>query len=242
MLKSIYTILFVSVILFLSGCSRTTWNKEINYAGALNNAMKKGDLTPKIELRSLKDKKNLYALGAVGYLRGEVQIFDSLVMTTFVDKDEKLQYDHTYNKNASLLVYTQVKEWVEYTIPNKIISREQFEQFLEDKAEQHGLDTEKPFVFLIDGTIKSNSWHIINWDTNDKIHTHKKHAQSGIYGTMKDRAMLMVGFFSMYHSGIYTHHTTSMHIHFMTKDKKISGHSDNMTLGNNMILKLPNIN
>jgi acetolactate decarboxylase len=45
----------------------------------------------------------------------------------------------------------------------------------------------------------------------------------------------------MNHSGIYTHHTTSMHIHFMTQDKTISGHSDNMILGKNMILKLPKI-
>ncbi len=240
-MKVLLVSLCVSGTLFLSGCSGSIWNKEINHTGSLANAMKKGDLTPKIELKSLKDKKNLYALGAVGYLKGEVQIFDSDVMTTFVDKDNKLQYDYTYNKNASLLVYTQVKEWVEYTIPNNIISREQFEQFLEEKAEQHGLDTEKPFVFLIDGTIKSNSWHIINWDANDKVHTHQKHLQSGIHNTMKDIPILMLGFFSMYHSGIYTHHTTSMHIHFMTKDKKISGHSDDMELGSNMILKLPKI-
>jgi acetolactate decarboxylase len=241
MLKIIYTTLFIFTTLIFNGCSWTIWNKEVKHAGALKNAMKKGDLTPKIELKSLKDKKNLYALGAVGYLKGEVQIFDSKPMTTFVDKSNKLQYDHTYGKNASLLVYAQVKDWVEYKIPNDIRSREQFEEYIEEKAEEHGLDTEEPFVFLIDGTIRSNSWHVINWNPNDKVHSHQKHVESGIHNTMKDTPILMLGFFSMYHSGIYTHHTTSMHIHFMTKDKKISGHSDNMILGSNMILKLPKI-
>ncbi len=241
MLKIIYTTLLVSIILFFNGCTRTLWNKKVNHAGALENAMKKGDLTPKIKLSSLKDKENLYALGAVGYLKGEVQIFDSQAMITFVNKNNKLQYDHTYDKDASLLVYAQVKDWIEYKIPNNIISRKQFEEYIEKKAEQHGFDTEKPFVFLIDGVIKSNDWHIINWDPNDKVHSHQKHVQSGIHDTMKNRPVTMLGFFSMYASGIYTHHTTSMHIHFMTKDKKISGHSDNMTLGKDMILKLPKI-
>jgi acetolactate decarboxylase len=240
-MKVLLVSLCVSGTLFLSGCSSTVWNQKIDYAGSLANSMKKGDLTPKIELKSLKHKKNLYALGAVGYLKGEVQIFDSRVMTTYVDKNNKLQYDHSYNKNASLLIYTQVQEWVEYKIPNNIISKKQFEDYLEKKAEQHGLDTEKPFVFLIDGTIKSNSWHIINWDANDKVHTHQKHLKLGINSTMKDTKVSMFGLFSMYHGGIYTHHTTSMHIHFMTKDEKISGHSDDMVLGSGMVLKLPRI-
>ncbi len=214
-------------------------NKKVEFAGALKNAMKKGDLTPKIKLSSLKNKENLYALGAIGYLKGEVQIFDSYPMNTFVNEDNKIEFDHTYDKDASLLVYAQVKEWVEYKIPNSIILRDQFEEYIEDVADKHGLDFEKPFVFLVEGKIKSNSWHVISWDANDKVHSHKKHVQSGISDTMRDTEVIMLGFFSMYHSGIFTHHTTSMHIHFMTKDKKISGHSDDMLLGKDMILKLP---
>ena len=241
MTKRTYTILFILSALLFIGCAGTIWNKQVNHAGALKNAMKKGDLTPKIELKELEGKENLYALGAVGYLKGEVQIFNGTSMTTFVNKNNELEYDHSYNRNASLLVYAQVKEWIEYKIPNNIITRKQFEEYLEEKAEEHGLDTEEPFAFLIEGKIKSNSWHVINWDPNEKVHTHKKHVESGIHSTMENRDVIMLGFFSMYAAGIFTHHTTSMHIHFMTKDKKISGHSDNMTLGENMILKLPKI-
>jgi acetolactate decarboxylase len=241
MQKIICTTLLVSTTLFSNGHSGAIWNKEVSHAGALKNAMKKGDLTPKIELNTLKDKENLYALGAIGFLKGEVQIFNSKSMSTFVNKNNEIEYDYTYNKNASLLVYAQIKEWVEYKIPNNIISREQFEDYVEDTADEHGLDTEEAFAFLINGNIKSNSWHVINWDANDKIHSHKKHVESGIHNTMKNTDISMLGFFSTNHAGIYTHHTTSMHIHFMTKNKKISGHSDNFILGKNMTLKLPKI-
>jgi acetolactate decarboxylase len=218
------------------------WNQKVEYAGALKNAMKKGDLTPKIELNSLKSKENLYALGAVGYLKGEVQIFNSSNMTTYVGLNNKLQFDHTYNKNASILVYSQVPKWLEFKIPDNISSRLEFEKYLKQTAEIHGLNIEKAFPFIIEGIIKSNNWHVINWSAEDKIHTHKKHVQSGIHNTMKNTHVVMLGFFSLHHTGIFTHHTTSMHIHFMTKNKKIAGHSDDMIIGDNMILKLPKIN
>ena len=162
-------------------------------------------------------------------------------MTVYVGENNKLQFDHTYNKNASILVYSQVPEWIEFKIPNNISSRVEFEKYLKKTAETHGLNIEKAFPFIIEGIIKSNDWHVINWNANDKIHTHKKHVQSGIYNTMKNTPVAMLGFFSLHHTGIFTHHTTNMHIHFMTKDKKIAGHSDNMIIGENMILKLPKI-
>ena len=92
--------------------------------------MKKGDLSPKVELKKLENIKNLYALGAVGYLKGEVQIFNSKPMITYVENN-KLKYNHTYNMNASLLVYTQVEKWTDYKIPNNIVTRKQFEEYVE---------------------------------------------------------------------------------------------------------------
>lgn len=233
-------ILISSLVLAVSLNATSLWDGKVEYAGALKNAMKMGDLTPKIELSTLKEKKNLYALGAVGFLKGEVQIFDSKPKVTYVDNG-KLKFDRTFSRNASLLVYSQVPSWSEFKIPNEIKTRNQFEEYIEEVADEHGLDTQKPFPFLLQGKFKSNSWHVIDWDKKDKVHSHKKHIQSGVHDTMEEKNLKMLGFFSMYHSGIFTHHTTSMHIHFITEDESIAGHSDNLILGKNMILKLPKI-
>ncbi len=232
--------LALSTALLLCANATDIWDKKVHHAGALKNAMKKGDLTPKIELQELQSMKNLYALGAVGYLKGEVQIFDGASQTTYV-KDKKVKFDYTYGRDSSLLVYAQVPQWVEYKIPANIVERTEFEEYLEELADKHGLDTEEAFPFLIEGTIKENSWHVIDWDPNEKIHTHQKHVESGVHSTMYDTPVKMLGFFSLYHSGIFTHHTTSMHIHFITADKKIAGHSDGMVLGKDMVVKLPKI-
>jgi acetolactate decarboxylase len=231
----ITSLLFVSSLI-----GNDLWDGKVYHAGALKNAMKKGDLTPKIELSELKNIPHLYALGAVGYLKGEVQIFDSKSYTTFV-KNGKVEFDYTFQRNASLLVYASVPSWKGYKIPDSIKTRKQFEEYIEEKAEEHGLDMEKPFPFIIEGEPTLNDWHVIDWDPNEKVHTHQKHVESGVHERMTKTPIKMLGFFSYYHSGVFTHHTTSLHIHFITHDKKIAGHSDNMELGAGMILKLPKI-
>ena len=234
------TIIFTLLLTLLSSSySQTNWKSEVEYSGALKNAMQKGDISTKMDLSKLKNRENLYGIGALGNLKGEIQIFNSEPFNTFVDGEKNMVFDKSYKKSATLIVYTQVKKWKEIKIPNSIQTRNQFEQFLEKAAKENGLDTEKPFPFLINGVVKENDWHIIDWDEKEKKHSHKKHRESGLYGTMNDSDLEMIGFFSKHHKAIFTHHTTYMHIHYKTKDGKNAGHSDGFVLGDNMILKLP---
>lgn len=216
-------------------------NPEVIHHGALRNIMHKGDISPKFDLSSLKGKKNLYALGAVGNLKGEIQIMSSEPLITYVDKKGELKFKKSFDKSATLLVYAQVEKWSDYQIPSQIRTRKQFESYLETKATKHGLDIRKAFPFKLEGVLEMNSWHVINWNEKDKDHTHKKHKESGINKTSKDQDVVMLGFYSQNHIGVFTHHTTSMHIHFVSKDKKVGGHSDNMVLSKGMTLKLPTL-
>ena len=52
---------------------------EVNYEGALKNIMHKGDLSAKASLADYENIPNLYALGAIEHLKGEIQIFDGQV-------------------------------------------------------------------------------------------------------------------------------------------------------------------
>ncbi len=233
-------IILLALFVFIIFCDRKekTWNGEVKYAGALRNIMMNGDISPKMQLSQLDGMNNLFALGAVGKLKGEIQIFDSEPLITFVE-GEKLEIDKTLSRSASLIVYTQVKSWKEIEVPSEIVTRDQFEKYLEATAQQVGLDIEKPFPFMLSGSFKENDWHVIDWDENDKEHSHKKHIESGLFGTMNDLDLDMLGFFSKHHTAIFTHHTTNMHIHFKAKDDIVAGHSDGFVLGEGVILRLP---
>ena len=96
-------------MLLLLFCSAVVYAGEyqVNYAGALKNFMRKGDISAKFSLQSLEGKKGLYALGAFEGLKGEIQIFNSAPSNSLV-LDGKLASDTSYQKKVTLLVYAQV--------------------------------------------------------------------------------------------------------------------------------------
>ena len=229
------------IFIALSICfSNLTWaaDIEVGHAGALKNLMHKGDLSAKFSLSELKDKDHVYALGAVENLKGEIQIFDGSPAVTFAKNGEVL-FDNTFEKNASLIVYTQVAAWQDVAIPSDTVTQSQLENYLKKAASARGLNIEKPVPFLITGKTKFIDWHVIDWDPADKVHTHAKHINSGPHGRIENTDALILGFYSNKHRAIFTHHASDLHMHFITKDKTLAGHIDDLELGRKMVLKLP---
>jgi len=202
--------------------------------------MHKGDLSAKVTLDELKEMNHLFALGAVENLKGEVLILDGIPSVSYVkgnDSSKTMMLDDSFEKNACLLVLASVEEWESINIPNTVVTYEEFEGYVAETAAEKGIDIEKPFPFMIEGLAKSFDWHIIDWPENDTEHSHEKHIYSGLYGTLENQTVEMLGFYSNKHHAIFTHHSTNMHVH--VKSDKATGHADNFTLGENMILKLP---
>ena len=213
-------------------------NFKVEYKGALKNMMRKGDISAKADLTNFQYTEHLYALGAIENLKGEIQIFDSKSFNTMVI-DSNLTFDNSFNKKATLLVYASVKKWKSINIPDNIVTYEQLESYIEQTAKDNQINIDEPFPFLIEGTPESFDWHVINWKDGDTEHSHEKHISSGLHGTMHNRKVEMLGFYSDAHKAIFTHHTTNMHIHVKTVDNEIAGHVDGLTLKKGMILKLP---
>lgn len=232
-----YLILFI----FITSCNpKSTPSFKVDYKGALKNMMHKGDLSAKISLSEINEINYLYALGAIEELKGEILVLNSNVFVTSVttlDTIKTMLIDTTFNKKASLLVYASVEEWISINIPNTIITYEDFEVFVEETASLKGINPDEPFPFMIEGVVKSFDWHIIDWPEDDTEHSHEKHIHSGLYGTLENQQVEMLGFYSNKHHAIFTHHTTNMHIH--VKSEKVIGHIDDMTLGIDMMLKIP---
>ncbi len=233
--------IFILLLAIASSCStpkKVNNSYTVSYKGALKNMMHKGDLSAKADLKTFKNTENLYALGAIENLKGEVQIFNGKPFNTAVI-DNALQFDYSFNKKASLLVYATVNKWKTIKIPNNIESYEQLEAYIAETAAAHHINIKKPFPFLLEGTPKSFDWHVINWKDGDTEHSHEKHIKSGLHGTVQHTAVKMLGFYSDAHHAVFTHHTTNMHIHVKTDDGKIAGHVDGLSLKKGMVLKIP---
>ncbi len=237
--KLAYIIVLAFLAITFTSCrdnNSKVFSTEVKHSGALRTIMS-GNIQPVISLDTLSKMKNLYALGAVDNLKGEIQIFDSQLSNSFV-VDNSLQIKDSYNLKASLLVYAEIKAWESFEIKNCTTKSDLEEQIFKIGTE-YNIDTNKPFPFLLEGNVKSLDWHVINWKDGDTIHNHKKHKESGLNGTLQNKDVEIIGFYSTKHKAIFTHHTTNMHMHFKTEDDAIAGHIDDLLLNNSITLKLP---
>jgi len=250
MIKNIFTVGLLILSYLISCVNSTNFGYNVKHYGALKNIMHQGDLSSKIDLIDLEKLENLYALGAVEQLKGEILIMNSKpYISSCEHKNEShvvnknlrksLKVDKTFENHACLLVYSIVENWTSFTIP-KNLSYRNLESFIENTAKINGYNIDEPFPFLISGKINSIDVHVIDWPEEDKIHTHEKHINSGFNKKYENEDVEMLGFYSNSHHAIFTHHTTNMHIHVKTND--FSAHVDDLIIGKEMILKLPKIN
>lgn len=231
-----YILLITIITPMVTGCNSNS-DVTVSHSGALMEIMS-GKIKSTISLASLKNTKSLYALGALEDLQGEIQIFNGEPLISSV-ADTLVNIANSWDNKAALLVYSNVKEWDEYEIPRDVITKANLELFVRNTATAMGFTSGKAFPFLIEGTPESLEWHVIQWDVNDMVHSHEKHQNSGLRGKLDNTQVTILGFYSELHKGVFTHHTTYMHLHFKTNDELLAGHLDDLRLATGMKLKLP---
>lgn len=201
-------------------------NPIVSTVGKMRDVMRKGDRSAKVTLADL-NKKNLFALGPVEGLNGEITVISGTPFISHVNGDQKIGIDHAWTTKATFLVYSNIENFNESTIPSNVKSLPDLETFIEILAKKSGLDPEKPFPFIIEGELGEVEFHIVKESIEkgrkplkvDKIHFKSSNANGKL-----------LGFFSKHHQGIFTHHDTFMHVHYVSKSDLESGHVEALHL------------
>lgn len=190
-------------------------------------------------------------MGPVGGLDGEITIFDSKPYITQVrGKDYIL--DNTLKHGAFFLVWTEQTKWKDVPVPNTVKGYVDLQQFVKAQAQAAGIDVTKPFPFLLAGTPVEIKWHINVDRTEGKPITKELFLKSKEPFVTKKEPVDIVGFYSEHHAGVFLTQfapaikedsgmKNAIHIHLVSKTSKAAGHIDNITLGENMVLRLPNL-
>ncbi len=237
-------IIVLILSIFLASCQSSPEERiqiKVNHFGALKDIMHKGDVSAKADLSDLRKENHIYAIGACENLKGEILILDSNPYISRVENDESV-IDQSFNSKAALLVYAKVASWKSVSIPENIKSYSELERFVAESAFKSNIDTNEAFPFMISGIAHGLSYHIIDWEEGDSVHTHEKHVKSGIHASMLRPEVDVLGFYSNKHHRIFTHHSTNIHAHMRTTDGQIAAHLDDMVLGEGMKLMIPQKN
>lgn len=228
------------MISLLSLCTTLVHAEPVQVHGRLMDIMHQGKIDTVVSLDSYADTKHLYGLGAVSKLDGEILVLDSKVYVSR-ERDGETIVTIEPEVDATLLVTSEVKKWRKIKVPSTIQSSEQLDQFIQEQVKKHNLPADGPLPFQLVGTFDTLGWHVIHWSIGDTEHTHDKHVTSGAHGTHNEVAGTIVGFYSTKHTGVFTHHTTNLHMHFLQEDKQLMGHVDAIGLGDGMVLRLPKL-
>ncbi len=217
---------FIGLILFLISCSEV--KKEVKtiplvmYSGAMKNVMKKGELQGTIALDTLPDNPNLYGIGPVEFLQGEITLFEGRNFVSYVESEMKHIVSETFSVKAPFFVYAEVKEWEEIPVPETVEDLKTLEEFLNKLEKRDTL----PFVFKIETNIKSAVFHVVNLPTGTQVSSPEDAHKGKISYTITNENVDLIGFYSTHHHTIFTHHDSNIHVHLLSKDKKQMGHLD----------------
>lgn len=228
MITTIYKpALLVLTILTLASCTSKAQQVSgtVKIVGEMKNVMWNGQLHGNINLDTIAIKKNLYGIGPVEYLAGEILIIDGESYKSTVLSDSTMKVEETYDIKTPFFGYTNIEKWIEHTLPDSIQAIKQLEQYL-DKVTKL---LPRPFMFKLSGTVEQATVHIVNLPKGSKVSSPEDAHQGQVNYQLSDQPSEIIGFFSTEHKAIFTHHDTYLHMHLITSDRQKMGHLDEVS-------------
>jgi acetolactate decarboxylase len=207
----------------------TSIKQEVKVVGAMRNVMRKGELFGTIALDTINNKTNLYGLGPLEYLKGEILVVDGKCYLSRVGKNDSLVMEESYNAKAPFFVYSNVQQWSEQKLPETVTDIGQLEAYIDSLMKNDTI----PFTFKIKATIDSAEIHIVNLPEGTIVHSPEEAHQNQKNYMLNNEPVMLVGFFSRKHQAIFTHHDTFMHVHLINDSKTKMGHVEKVFFNKN---------
>lgn len=214
---------------------------EVLVFGALQDMMMHADISAKAALADHSGQPGWWGLGAVAGLQGEVLIEDGTPWVSRSGSDGANAVDVAAEPaaQATLLVAAQVDSWQPQALPRRVRTQADLEAHLRKAARKAGLDVDTPFPFRLTGSFRALEWHVVKWAEGDMEHTCEKHKTTGPHGVLETADGAVLGFHSLHHHRIFTHHSTNVHMHFKSASGDLVAHVDGLSLGEGTTLWLP---
>jgi len=210
---------------------------EVKTYGVLREIMREQRLDANADLREFEEQPHLYALGALEGLAGEILILDGRPLNGLVSNGA-LSFDRSFDRKASLLVSTQVAAWKEVSLVLEPTDMSQLQIIVRDAAKQLFINTEEPFPFLLKGQFEKVEWHVIN-AAEAETQSHEAYKRAGLAGVSEKVEARLLGFYSEKHEGVFTHHGSYLHIHYVDDPETEMGHVDELSIEGSIVLLLP---
>ncbi len=219
-MKALNSVMFIA--LFVATLSVCESQVQVRVYGELRAIMQRGDLSPKVLLDTLNLKETTIGLGVASDLEGEIIIVNGKVYVSHVE-DGKIESEQTSKLTAAMLVMYEVGI-SDHLVSVDIDSIEHLEKFI------GGYARSQPLAFIINADEGEVFYHVIDWKQG-VAHTPGNHKQFAIRASFSNENVIMIGFYSE-QAGVFTPHTSKLHLHVYDPKTGIVGHVEEIRLRN----------
>jgi acetolactate decarboxylase len=214
------------------------WNGQIHYWGTMYEALGQGKTQARVTIREAAASPHTVAVGALSGLTGEITIIDGKAWIA-QDASSAVAGDPAASSHsATLLVSATVPAWQTVALETPI-SPDNLESTIQSIARKSGIDTSKPFPFVIEGVVDAEA-HVVRGQCPHAAAIGAETSLPPDRFSVSDNNATLVGFFAESGAGTITHHGGLTHVHIVVPGAPpLSGHVDSVTVRSSAALRLP---
>src|SRR5262245_35654574 len=167
----------------------------VRWAGAQRDVLG-GDISGRVDLAELAALPDLYGLGPLAGVRGEVTIVRGVPSIARIDQDRVVTAE-AWNVRACFLVWAQVPAWQTH-VRADTVDLDGVELEAVALAREQGFDVDRPFPFFVHGVASDAVLHVL--DKRDGLpHTAFRHEQAKVRQRLSEIPIELIGFHSRHH-------------------------------------------
>ncbi len=194
-----------------------------------------------VQLGALLPNPNLYAVGALADLAGEVTVVGGKAYLSYAEHGDATRTETMLRTDAAatLLVASEVTAWRDVVI-ERAIRFEELDQEVAALAAAAGMSLDARFPFLMVGEFRDLQWHVIDGRrlTAGKT-SHQDHLGAAARARLDHASATLVGFYSKNDQGIFTHMGSKTHLHCVLGEPLSTGHVDHVIVPAGTTIQFP---
>jgi hypothetical protein len=233
-------------VLLAASCTTTrgsppasAWHGEVETWGTLREALHDGADQARVAVASAA-RPHVYAVGTLEHLRGEITIDDGDTWISEGHADRAVTTRVPDGAQATLLFAADVSEWQALTALHDVPAAE-LDAWIASRARAAGLDTSRPFPFVVEGGLRDLKMHVIAGECPIRARASGQPMTSPPYELELDATDgRLVGIYAEASTGIICLMGSRTHVHaLLERDGGLTGHVETVGLAAGARLELP---
>lgn len=221
--------------------SPPAWDGQMQVHGAFRAMFYEVRTGTVVSLDTLLPGPQLYAVGALTDLAGEITVIDGRVYLAYPEGTDGSRTEQVLRTDAgaALLVAATVPAW-KAVFTDRPIRFADLDAEIGRLAAAAGMNLAGRFPFLLEGVFSDLWWHVIDGRRlNGGGSSHQDHLAAAVHVSRQRAPAVLVGFYSPKDQGVFTRKGTKTHVHCVLEQPLATGHVDHVDIPAGTTVKFP---